>query len=282
MSTSAGMTNITILVDNQASEDLAAEHGFSAWIEAAGKKLLFDTGQGPALASNLGGLGVTLRSTDFLILSHGHYDHTGGVPLVIENAPAVHVYCHPTATSPRYAIRDGAAKAIGLPQASRLALERLSQERLHWTTRALEITPGVGLTGPIPRLTDYEDVGGPFFLDAEGKHPDPIHDDMALWIRSEKGLVVILGCGHAGVINTLTHALRVSGASRIHAVLGGFHLREASEARMDYTLSALGKFAPDVIIPCHCTGERPMQELKRAFGARVHLGSAGAIHDFGG
>jgi 7,8-dihydropterin-6-yl-methyl-4-(beta-D-ribofuranosyl)aminobenzene 5'-phosphate synthase len=163
-----------------------------------------------------------------------------------------------------------------------LALESLPQQRLHWTTRAIEIAPGIGLTGPIPRLTDHEDVGGPFFIDAEGKHPDPIHDDMALWIRTKLGLVVVLGCGHAGVINTLAHALHVSGATRIHAVLGGFHLREASESRMDHTLSVLGKYAPDVIIPCHCTGDRPIEALKSTFGERVHLGSAGAVYTFGG
>jgi 7,8-dihydropterin-6-yl-methyl-4-(beta-D-ribofuranosyl)aminobenzene 5'-phosphate synthase len=282
VSTSALPTKITILVDNRANEGLAAEHGFSAWIEIPGQKLLFDTGQGHALSSNSGRLGVPLRSTDVMVLSHGHYDHTGGVPLVIENAPSVHVYCHPTATSSRCAIRDGAAKAIALPQPSRLALERLPQERLHWTTRAIEIAPSVGLTGPIPRLTDYEDVGGPFFLDAEGKHADPIYDDMALWIRTKIGLVVILGCGHAGVINTLAHALHVSGSARIHAVLGGFHLREASESRIDHTLSALGRLAPDVIVPCHCTGDRPMESLKSTFGERVHLGSAGAVYNFGG
>jgi Metal-dependent hydrolases of the beta-lactamase superfamily II len=108
------------------------------------------------------------------------------------------------------------------------------------------------------------------------------YDDMALWIRTEMGLVVVLGCGHAGVINTLAHSLHVSGAARIHAVLGGFHLREASDTRINHTMSALGKFAPDVIVPCHCTGNRPIEALKTTFGERVHLGSAGATYTFGG
>ncbi len=281
MSTSTGTITITILVDNRANEGLVAEHGFSAWIETAGRRILFDTGQGVALAQNADALGVALSSAHALILSHGHYDHTGGVSLVVERAPAVQVYCHPAANGHRYAVRDGVARPIDMPHSSVSALANLPAERLHWTERAREIAPGIGLSGPIPRRTDYENVGGPFFLDIQGKHADPVEDDMALWLRTERGLVVVLGCGHAGIINTLDHALRVGGSSHIHAVLGGFHLREASDSRIDRTLSALGKLAPDVIVPCHCTGERPIEALKSVFGDRVHLEAAGAIHSFG-
>ena len=147
-----GPIRITILVDNRANEGLLAEHGLSLWIEASGQRLLFDTGQGPALASNAGKLGVALHSADTLVLSHGHYDHTGGVPLVIESAPAVHVFCHPAVPTSRYSIRNGAARPIGMPESARSALERVPPERLHWTTQPIEIAPGIGLTGPIPRL----------------------------------------------------------------------------------------------------------------------------------
>ena len=280
MSSCAGAVKITILVDNEANQGLTVEHGFSAWIETASQRFLFDTGQGSALSSNAGKLGIALDSMDTLVLSHGHYDHTGGVPFVVEKAPAVHVYCHPGAIRPRFAIRDGAAKPIGMPGTSRAALAGLSPERLHWTAGAIEIAPGIGLTGPIPRRTDYEDVGGPFFVDGEGRHEDAIEDEMALWIRMELGLVVVTGCGHAGLINTLRYALRLSGASRIHAVLGGFHLREASEARVARTIAALKELAPDLMVPCHCTGERVIEEFAKSFAERVHRGSAGATYTF--
>jgi 7,8-dihydropterin-6-yl-methyl-4-(beta-D-ribofuranosyl)aminobenzene 5'-phosphate synthase len=273
---------ITILVDNKANEGLAVEHGFSAWIETASQRILFDTGQGSALSSNAGKLGVALESIDTLVLSHGHYDHTGGLPLVAERAPGVHVYCHRGANRLRYSIRAGSAKPIGMPKSAAMALDKLAPERLHWTEEPSEIAPGVGLSASIPRLTDFEDVGGPFFIDGEGRHGDTIEDEMALWIRTELGLVVVTGCGHAGLINTLLDALQLSGASRIRAVLGGFHLHEASESRVARTISALKELGPELIIPCHCTGEHAIEELKKAFGERVHLGSSGATYAFGG
>jgi 7,8-dihydropterin-6-yl-methyl-4-(beta-D-ribofuranosyl)aminobenzene 5'-phosphate synthase len=271
---------VTILVDNKASGELVPEHGFSAWIEAAGRRILFDTGQGPALAENVERLSIDVRRADELVLSHGHYDHTGGVPWVLARAPDVHVYCHPATVGDRFAVRNGAPKPIGMAAATRAALGSIHPDRMHWTELPLEIAPGVGVTGVISRLTDYEDTGGPFFFDAAGKHPDPIDDDLALWMRTEKGLVVVVGCSHAGLVNTLKTAVRLSGTSRIHAVIGGLHLLEASWTRIARTARALRAFSPDTIVPCHCTGERALDSLRNAFGARVAPGMAGSTYTF--
>jgi 7,8-dihydropterin-6-yl-methyl-4-(beta-D-ribofuranosyl)aminobenzene 5'-phosphate synthase len=281
MSDSVSAPRITILVDNKANEGLLAEHGFSARIEVDGQRLLFDTGQGPALAANVGRLGVDLSSLDALVLSHGHYDHTGGVPLVLTSAPHVHVYCHPAAQSRRFAIRNGAARAIDMPASTMQALAGVLPECLHGVTGPMEIAPGMGLTGPIPRLTDYEDVGGPFFVDVQGKQSDLIMDDLALWIRTAKGLVVVVGCSHAGLINTLHYTRQLSGMSHIHAVLGGFHLGEASEARLERTMDALGELGLDWLVPCHCTGDLAVEKLRQGLGERVQVGSAGSKHIFG-
>lgn len=270
---------ITVLVDNVAAEGLAFEHGFSAWLEIAGRRLLFDTGQGTALEGNADKLGIDLRTADMLVLSHGHYDHTGGLPLVIGRAPAVEIYAHPAVTGPRYAIRAGIAKTVAMPAAARAALEGRTAG-VSWVTGPLELTAGVGVTGPIPRITDYEDTGGPFFVDEEGRQADLIPDDLALWVRADAGLVVVVGCSHAGLVNTLHHALRLSGETRLHAVLGGFHLGEASETRLARTTGELRQLDPDLIVPCHCTGNVAAERLERTFGERVVRGSAGAVFRF--
>jgi len=281
MSKGTGAAKITIIVDNKAAEGLLSEHGFSAWIEVAGRRLLFDTGQGATLAGNADKLGIDLRTVDTLVLSHGHYDHTGGVPLVIARSPTAETYVHPEATGPRYSIRDGVAKQIAMPAAARTALETHAVG-VRWTTRKVQLAAGLGITGPIPRLTDFEDNGGPFFVDTDGAQPDPIADDLALWMHTDRGLVVVVGCSHAGLVNTLRHALKLSGEPRLHAVLGGFHLNEASEVRLVRTMAELQELGPDLIVPCHCTGDAAVERLRQSFGERVQQGSAGAVFRFGG
>jgi len=207
-------TRITIVVDNNVQGTLGSEHGFSMWIESGGKRILFDTGQGPALESNVPKLGIDIGAADLMVLSHGHYDHTGGLPYVVAHAPKIEIYCHPGAVQPRYAIRDGKTRSIGIPHASAEALERFPSERLHWVPEPVMLTESIGLTGPIPRVTAYEDTGGPFFLDPQGTRPDLIEDDQALWIQTHEGLVVCMGCAHAGLINTLYYLLDLTKSTR--------------------------------------------------------------------
>lgn len=271
---------ITILVDNEAAPGLIREHGLSLWIRVDNKHILFDTGQGTALEINARSKGIDLQKTDILILSHGHYDHTGGISCVLRQSPMVKVYCHPGIVQMRYSIRDHKPKPVSIPAGSISALESLPRNQIHWLTQPVWISDEFGITGPVPRNTSFEDTGGPFYLDPEGKIPDPIEDDIALWIRTDTGLIVCMGCCHAGFVNTLRYVRSLNMDMRIRAVIGGFHLLNADRRRIDNTMAEIQSLNPDQIIPCHCTGNNAMTILGNTMGERVSKGTAGNMYSF--
>lgn len=268
-------TVLTILVDNQARPPLASEHGFALWIQAEGRRILFDTGQGAALPGNAERLGIDPASADALVLSHGHYDHGGGIARVLEKNPALAVYAHPRVLRSRFAISDREIRPVQLPGSAMEALQR--HPDVHWVRREVRLGTDIGLTGPIPRPSTFEDPGGPFYLDPAGRFPDSVDDELALWIGTPAGLVVCVGCAHAGLINTLHLARRQSGLDRIAAVVGGFHLGSADGRRLERTVGALRQLAPERLVPCHCTGARAVRTLQDALGDRVVQGFAGDV-----
>jgi 7,8-dihydropterin-6-yl-methyl-4-(beta-D-ribofuranosyl)aminobenzene 5'-phosphate synthase len=283
-------TKITILVDNNALEpaartggapgELASEHGLSLWVECGSHHVLLDTGQGRSLEVNAPALGVDLADTDAVVLSHGHYDHSGGLSYAVEHAPRATVYCHPAVFQTRYAVQGGKSRSIGMPRRTRRTLKSLGMNRVRWVLGPTRITEGIGLTGPIPRLTDYEDTGGPFYLDTAGWRPDPLEDDLALWMRTDKGLVVCLGCAHSGVVNTIEYIQKLDPGQKIRAVIGGFHLVNADPARLEKTAEALRAADVLLVVPCHCTGAASVQALAAAFGEKLRSGASGSVLEF--
>jgi len=271
---------ITIIADNLAARGLSTEHGLALWIEAVGKRILFDTGQGITLEENARELGIDLSGTDMIVLSHGHYDHTGGISRVLRLSRNAVVYGHPGIVHPRYAVRNGTATAIHMPRESMAALDRLPSEKLRWIQQSVLLPKNIGLTGPIPRETGWEDTGGPFYLDPKGTRVDPIDDDLAFWIPTGKGVVLCVGCSHGGLVNTLNHVRRLSGDLPIRAVVGGFHLVNASRERLDRTVEALRRLDPEQVIPCHCTGPSAVARLVDELGERVTPGAAGMTFTF--
>jgi 7,8-dihydropterin-6-yl-methyl-4-(beta-D-ribofuranosyl)aminobenzene 5'-phosphate synthase len=267
--------NITLLVDNNVDPGMVREHGLSMWIEVRGDCILFDTGQGPALPLNAEALGVHLELANMLMLSHGHYDHTGGVSVALQNNPSLDVYCHPAAVQPRYSYVDGQARPIHMPPSAMNAINKVPFPKMHWVSGPEAVSGGIGLTGPIPRMKDNDGAGGPFYLDPGGIRPDPIDDDLALWIETTRGLVVCVGCCHAGLINTLDYICRLTGIDTIAAVIGGFHMMQSHHRHIERTISRLQQVSPHTIVPCHCTGEEAQVALSHAFPGRVIHGAAG-------
>lgn len=269
------VADITILVDNHAEEGLKAEHGLSLWVETSGFRCLFDTGQSDSLEHNTKVLGIHLRDAEALVLSHGHYDHTGGLPFALETAVKATVYCHPAVVLPRYRIQEGKTKTVAMPRPSLTALDAVPSGKLRWVSSPLEIFPNVYLTGMIPHINPIVGQDWPFYLDPKGARPDPIQDDMAMWLDTPKGLALILGCCHAGLANTLEHVRKFSAGKRIHSIVGGLHLKDSGEEEIHRVLSILREYSPEMLVPLHCTGERALGLLREAFGEVVKTGHAG-------
>lgn len=268
---------ITLLVDNEAAEGLVVEHGFSAWIEVGKHCLLFDTGQGAALLPNSSALGIDLARAEALVLSHGHYDHTGGIPDFLAHNAAAPLYFGGGFDVQRYSCHpDKPSRYIGLSEPVRARLQALPEWRRVRLDAPHYPLPGVGISGPIPRLAAFEDTGGPFFLDLDQQQPDWINDDLSMWFETTRGLLILTGCCHSGLVNTIQYIRRISGIERVSGIIGGLHLLQASEERLQQTLRFLDGCTPDLLVPCHCTGETAIQRIRQSFGTElVRPGGAG-------
>ncbi len=272
--------SIAVLAENTArGAGLLGEHGLSLWIETLDGCVLFDTGQGLVLPHNAKQMEIGLDGADAIVLSHGHYDHTGGLCHALRQAPKARLFLHPAALAPRYSRRDGQAREIGMPAHAREAIQAHGAS-VPWTRAPTEVAPGLFVTGPIPRRNDFEDTGGPFYLDAEGLVPDPIEDDQSLWVELPAGVVVALGCAHSGVVNTLDFIREQIGRKPILAVLGGMHLGSASDDRVTRTIDAFRRLEVQELRPCHCTGAAATARLMTAFGDRCRPCAAGMRMEF--
>lgn len=270
-------STITLLVDNQVETGLKYEHGLSILIEHQGKRILFDNGQNDALFYNANKLNQSLNDLDIIILSHGHYDHGGNLAYLLAANRNALFYAHPDCTQKRYSLHPNKpARPTSLSHDAVNAIEKFSGKQKKFITTTTEITTGVWLTGQIPRISNIEDTEGPFFLDKEKKQTDWLYDDMSLWIETEDGLTVICGCCHSGIINTLTHIQKqMKKPLQINNLIGGLHLVNANQQRIDITTAYFNEQNVANIYPCHCTGEAAMQYLKKKFNNNLQIAYAG-------
>jgi 7,8-dihydropterin-6-yl-methyl-4-(beta-D-ribofuranosyl)aminobenzene 5'-phosphate synthase len=272
---------ITVIIENTAQgPGLLAEHGLAFLIEHEGRNVLLDCGQGGALINNARNLGIPLHEIDALILSHGHYDHAGGAVEALKTDKSVLIYAHPAAFKHKFMRKnDGTVRDIGMPY---LASEAIQDKRFRLvaTVEPIAIFQAFTVTGPIPRQTDFEDTGGQFFLDETCTKPDPLEDDQSVFFNTDEGVVVILGCAHSGVINTLHYIRQLTGNRPIRAVIGGMHLINASDVRIKRTIEELKRMSVKQLSPAHCTGMRAIVALWNEFPGQCRPCPVGTVFEF--
>lgn len=272
---------VTTLSENTAAIDgFLGEWGLSILVESDDAKVLFDTGQSISATHNAKLLGVDLSQIDRIVLSHGHFDHTGGLKHVLgQIGREIEVIAHPDIWQAKYNARQGEEpRYIGIPS-SRRDLEGLGAN-FQLTSEPVAISESIMTSGEVPMVTDYEEIE-PFLVvkDNGDFKPDTFRDDQALIIKTPTGLVVILGCAHRGIINTLYHAQKISGVKNIDTVIGGCHLMNASEERIWQTIAALREIGVGRLGPCHCTGLAASVVMAQEFGDRFLLNNAGTVLD---
>lgn len=268
---------ITTLSENTAAfAGLLAEHGLSVLIETDEANVLLDTGLSVSVANNVEALGVDLKKVDKIVISHGHHDHTGGLRDVLRKMrKKVEIIGHPDIMASKYAKREGfPAGYIGIPF-DRRELESLGAVFV-LTPEPVRISENITTSGVVPMNTEYETID-PFLKEMKGDElvPDELLDDRSLFIKTDKGLVVILGCAHRGIINTLHHARELTGEERIEMVIGGCHLMNSSEERVWMTITALKEMGVHKIGVSHCTSLPAAAMMAHEFGEDFFFNNAG-------
>jgi 7,8-dihydropterin-6-yl-methyl-4-(beta-D-ribofuranosyl)aminobenzene 5'-phosphate synthase len=269
-----------------------AEHGLAYYVESVvnGKTTtcMFDYGLDPVgVMNNIGLLGLDLGKANAFSLSHGHFDHwMGAVSILKQNqsriAGGTPFYVGEEAFAHRYALRPGSTEAMDLGQLRKEDIEALGLKVVE-VKDPVQIIPGVYFTGNIERVTTYEKVP-PSLLIKRGEKPEPddFRGEQALFFNVKgKGLVVLSGCAHAGIVNTVKHAQKIVGTDKVHAVMGGFHLINAKPEVIQQTVTDIKAMKPDYIVPTHCTGFEAITTFAREMPAEFNLNTAGTQYTFG-
>jgi len=271
---------ITTLSEDTANYGFIAEWGLSVLVEADEHRVLVDTGFSFSAVHNAQLLGIDLSTVDRIVLTHGHADHTGGLCDVLRLTGEIEVIAHPDIWNAKYTKRgQNPERYNGIPFL-RQELESCGA-RFNLVREPLYITDKILTTGEVPMMSGYEEIEDSLFIKEAGTlRPDPFADDLALIINADFGLVVILGCAHRGIINTLRHAQKLTGKDSVYAVIGGAHLYPASEERLEKTIADLKEIGVQKLGASHCTGfyasARLAQEFKDVFfrnnsGTRIEL-----------
>ncbi|MEN8121197.1 MAG: MBL fold metallo-hydrolase [Bacteroidota bacterium] len=249
---------LTVLNDNAPGDVCGSEHGLSYLIEAD-KTILFDTGASDLFLKNATLLKLNLTSVDTVVLSHGHWDHGNGLKH-IENKTLI---THPDSFQKKYRKKD--QSYIGLPFSKKEAAKKFN---LITSKKPFQISDQITFLGEIPRLNDFEAKTTTFEL--EDGTEDFVPDDSALAVKSDKGVIVVSGCAHAGICNTIDYAIKVTGIDNVYGVIGGFHLKK-NDLQTQKTIEYFKHRNIERIYPSHCTALPALAAFHQTFNTKQVL-----------
>ena len=273
---------LKIIIDNLVfSPGLKAEHGFCMFIETPENRIIFDTGQSSLLVENSLKMGIDLGETTMVVISHGHYDHTGGLLSLLEYiGKDIEVYAHPGIFDRKYSGRDKEKiKYIGIPEEK--ALYQKLGAKFVFVDKPFQIEKNIFISGQIPRLSGFEDVGGAFVRKiGDNFVKDDILDDISFIINTGGGNILITGCSHSGLLNTIDNAQNITGLNEFKLICGGFHLANKGNGYVMDLIKHLEEKEFEAIAPAHCTGTDATCLIKNNFGQKVLECSTGRVFEF--
>lgn len=252
---------ITVLNENMVyRKNIIAEHGLSILIEHDNKKILMDVGQSDVFLKNAKALNINLNDLDGIVISHGHYDHGGGIKYLesLSNIPGI--YITKNALIPKFSINKNTNKYYfnGINESDL----NLFKDKLHFTDKIEEIFDNFYLISNIPYINDFENKPSKFFLKKNGNMIlDEMSDEQVLVIRTKNGLCIFMGCAHMGVVNAIEYIKKVFNEEKIYALFAGMHLINADSQRINKTIEYLKNNNIQYIMPCHCSGYRVVSKI---------------------
>ena len=271
---------ISILIDNYVEcLGLKAEHGLSMIIEEEGHKILFDCGQSNQIINNAKKLDLRLDALNQIVLSHGHYDHTGGLLAVLELNKNIDVYGHPDIFNKKYS-RKKQQKYIGIQEERELYEKKGANFIL--SCESIKLAKNIYTTGQILRENSFEKVDESFIeMKGDEYRKDEILDDLSLIIERNEGIILILGCTHSGIVNTLKHVVDMTGRDNFLLIIGGMHLAGKERHYVEKTLEEINRYKINCLVPIHCSGIANLPLFEKYFGDKLIYGSTGKVFKFG-
>ncbi len=269
---------LTTLCENTvARPGFLGEWGLSILVQIDDHNILFDTGAESAVVRNADKIGFDLKTIQTIMLSHAHRDHTGGLREVLKRTDYPKIIVHPALWIPKFkkVKPEEPAEFNGIPYCRE---EIGKAAELHLSKEPVKLSDRMTTSGEISQTTDFEAVGSQyFFKENGGLQPDDFPDEQALIIQTAGGLVIVSGCAHRGIINTIRHAQKITGEKTVHTVIGGTHLYPKVQSDVDKTISEFTAMGIQHIGVSHCTGMNAAMQLSSALGKRFFLNNSGSV-----